>query len=159
MYENIITQVARLQKMALPQLQEEWEREYGESPKTGDRDALWKQLARKIQEDQLPAISDLEAETAEYRAKARGVSPEDWRPEKRKVRTRNIPRSAESRVPPPGTMVTRVFRGQEVAVKVLEDGFEYSGQVYRSLSAIAREVTGTSWNGYTFFGLNKGGRS
>jgi hypothetical protein len=39
-------------------------------------------------------------------------------------------------------------------VKVLVDGFEFNGQIYRSLSAIAREVTGTKWNGFLFFNLS-----
>ena len=45
--------------------------------------------------------------------------------------------------------------GRETAVKVLEAGLEYGGQVYRSLSAIAKAVTGTTWNGHLFFGLTK----
>ena len=56
----------------------------------------------------------------------------------------------------PGTVLTRTYRGTHVAVTVLADGFEYAGQTYRSLSAIAKAVTGSHWNGYLFFGLTKG---
>ena len=57
------------------------------------------------------------------------------------------------RLPAPGTLLTRRSEGRDVIVKVLESGFEYQSRRYRSLSAIAREVTGTRWNGLLFFGL------
>ena len=59
----------------------------------------------------------------------------------------------DRRLPAPGTLVTRQYENRRIVVKVLEDGFEYQSQRYRSLSAIAREVTGTRWNGLLFFGL------
>ena len=57
------------------------------------------------------------------------------------------------RLPEPGTVLKRRYQLREIVVKVLEDGFEYQSRRYRSLSAIAREVTGTQWNGMLFFGL------
>ena len=60
-------------------------------------------------------------------------------------------------IPMPGTILTRLYREKNIRVTVLEKGFEYEGQVYRSLSAIAKVITGTNWNGFGFFGiLNKG---
>nr|NIM18730.1 DUF2924 domain-containing protein [Candidatus Latescibacterota bacterium]NIM64471.1 DUF2924 domain-containing protein [Candidatus Latescibacterota bacterium]NIO00624.1 DUF2924 domain-containing protein [Candidatus Latescibacterota bacterium]NIO27025.1 DUF2924 domain-containing protein [Candidatus Latescibacterota bacterium]NIO54550.1 DUF2924 domain-containing protein [Candidatus Latescibacterota bacterium] len=59
--------------------------------------------------------------------------------------------------PAPGTILTREYRGEVHQVIVLEKGFEYDGKVYRSLSGIARAITGTQWNGYLFFGLKKRG--
>ena len=59
------------------------------------------------------------------------------------------------RVPVPGTILTRSHKGRNVVVKVLSTGFEYEGQRYRSLSAIARLVTGVRWNGLRFFGLTQ----
>ena len=61
----------------------------------------------------------------------------------------------DRRLPVPGTLLTRQFENRRIVVKVLEDGFEYQSQRYRSLSAIAREVTGTRWNGLLFFGLTE----
>ncbi len=63
--------------------------------------------------------------------------------------------SRDRRLPCPGTLLTRQFENRRIVVKVLEDGFEYQSQRYRSLSAIAREVTGTRWNGLLFFGLTE----
>ena len=56
----------------------------------------------------------------------------------------------------PGTVITRQWRGAQHAVMVLADGFEHRGAVYGSLSHVAREITGTRWNGPAFFGLRKG---
>jgi hypothetical protein len=50
-------------------------------------------------------------------------------------------------------MLTRNFRGETFTVQVLEEGFRYEDHVYRSLSAIARQISGTQWNGFLFFGL------
>ena len=61
--------------------------------------------------------------------------------------------SAHDRLPVPGTVLTRTYRGRRVAVQVLPSGFEYEGRVYRSLSAVAKAVTGSHWNGHLFFGL------
>ena len=57
------------------------------------------------------------------------------------------------RLPGPGTLLTRRLGNRQIVVKVLNDGFEYESRRYRSLSAIAREVTGTRWTGLLFFGL------
>jgi hypothetical protein len=59
----------------------------------------------------------------------------------------------DRRLPPPGTLLTRRLDDRQIVVKVLEAGFEFETRRYGSLSAIAREVTGTRWNGLLFFGL------
>ena len=59
----------------------------------------------------------------------------------------------DGRLPKPGSLLQRKFKGQIVVVQVLADGFQYQDRYYKSLSAIARQVTGTRWNGYAFFGL------
>ena len=64
-------------------------------------------------------------------------------------------RHRDSRLPAPGTVLKRTFRDQSVMVRVLENGFQYEGAVYRSLRAIARHVSGTHWNGFSFFGLHR----
>jgi hypothetical protein len=58
-----------------------------------------------------------------------------------------------------GTVLTRRFKGVEHRVEVLADGFRHVDRTYRSLSAVARAITGTSWNGRLFFGLKKGATS
>ena len=65
--------------------------------------------------------------------------------------------SVDERLPMPGTVITRQYKGRMLNVKVLRDGFEFEGEAYKSLSAVAKAITGTHWNGYHFFGLRKVG--
>lgn len=62
------------------------------------------------------------------------------------------------RLPRPGTLLSRQYKGRSIVVTVLEDSFLFEEREYQSLSAIAGEVTGTRWNGFQFFGLKKGGK-
>jgi hypothetical protein len=55
----------------------------------------------------------------------------------------------------PGAVITRQYKGDTIEVRVLPHGFEYLGEVYRTLSAVAKAVTGTHWNGYHFFRLGR----
>ena len=61
--------------------------------------------------------------------------------------------SRDRRLPLPGTLLSRAYQGRDLVVQVLDDDFAFEGRRYRSLSAIAREVTGSQWNGFVFFGL------
>src|SRR5262249_51160511 len=65
---------------------------------------------------------------------------------------------ADDRLPPPGTILTRPYKGAVLQVKILADGFEHDGQVYPSLSAVAKAITGSHCNGFLFFRgcLNQG---
>ena len=63
----------------------------------------------------------------------------------------------DKRLPMPGTILVRQYAGQTLQVQVLERGFEYDGQIYNSLTAVAKRITGRHWNGYHFFGLSKEG--
>lgn len=61
----------------------------------------------------------------------------------------------DARLPAAGTLLRREYKGQVVVVEVRADGFQYQGRFFKSLSAIARQATGTPWNGYEFFRLMK----
>lgn len=63
--------------------------------------------------------------------------------------------SADARLPMPGAVIQRLYKGQMIRVRVLPKGFEFEGEIYRSLSAIAKKVTGAHWNGQLFFGLTR----
>jgi hypothetical protein len=62
----------------------------------------------------------------------------------------------DPRLPEAGSRLTRSYQQRTIEVRVLETGFEYNGTAYSSLSAIARQITGTRWNGFLFFGIHKG---
>ena len=64
----------------------------------------------------------------------------------------------DARLPMPGSLILKKYKGETIVVKVLDDEFEYDGRRFSSLSAIAGEITGTRWNGFAFFGLEKEAR-
>ena len=61
----------------------------------------------------------------------------------------------DPRLPVAGTLLERRYQDRTITVQILSEGFEYEGKIYDSLSSIASSVTGTRWNGFAFFGLNK----
>lgn len=71
--------------------------------------------------------------------------------------TGRLASAGTDRLPAPGTVLRRSFKGAEHEVTVLPNGFEYEGKAYRSLSAVATAITGSHWNGFLFFGLTKKG--
>lgn len=75
---------------------------------------------------------------------------------KQEQTSRTVPYKPENEMIP-GTVLCREYQGETIRVLVLENGFEWNGEIYKSLSATARAITGTRWNGRLFFGLTKGG--
>jgi hypothetical protein len=75
------------------------------------------------------------------------------------TRTRicRLPTNGDRRVPIPGSVITRVYKGETLKVTALADGFEFEGETYKSLSAVAKQITGSHCNGYHFFRLTKEG--
>ncbi len=68
-------------------------------------------------------------------------------------RTQNIEKENKTLSITDGTKLVREFRGKRYSVTVIQNGYEYNGKKYKSLSAIANEITGTRWNGKKFFGV------
>jgi len=69
------------------------------------------------------------------------------------VRSERQTARRDIRLPKHGDLLSRSYKGRAITVRVLESGFEYEGRRFRSLSAIARAVTGAHWNGLLFFGI------
>jgi hypothetical protein len=144
-----------LQTMTVGELRVEYERVFGEEARSRNRIWLWRRIAWRIQEIEYGGLSD--------RAKAR---LEELMPDA-ELALRTPPGRVhaavsvaggpvrDKRIPKPGTVLLRHYKGQRLAVAVTKDGFEYDGRPFRSLSAVAREITGTHWNGLMFFGLTK----
>lgn len=72
-----------------------------------------------------------------------------------RTRTCRLTTSGDRRVPIAGSVITRVYKGETLEVKVLADGFEFEGETYKSLSAVAKAITGSHCNGFQFFRLGK----
>jgi hypothetical protein len=69
-----------------------------------------------------------------------------------------VVQAGDSRLPMPGSLIAKKYKDRTIVVKVLDEGFEYDGRRFTSLSAIAGEITGTRWNGFAFFALDKEAR-
>jgi hypothetical protein len=66
-----------------------------------------------------------------------------------------LPLRSDQRLPPPGSILSRAYKGEVMQVRILDHGFEFEGEVYRSLSAVAKKITGGHCNGLAFFRLGK----
>ncbi len=157
MAESIATQVTRLQRMTVGELRERYAEVFGEQPRSRNKDYLWKRIAFRIQELAEGGIS----ERARLRAEelARDADLRVRPPHKGAMAAEPTAQPRDPRLPPVGGELKRLFNGKEHVVRVLEDGFEYEGRTFGSLSAVARTIAGTRWNGFLFFSLGeKGGR-
>jgi hypothetical protein len=156
--QNIQQTIAALERMTVSQLQKKYQEVFEEPSSSGNRAFLLKRLAWRIQSLSEGSLSERAKRRAEELARDSDIRT--TRPRNREVNGGGVPRTAKlatpsthDRLPIPGTMLTRKYRGQQVEVKVLANGFEHEGQTYRSLSAVAKAVTGSHWNGHLFFGL------
>jgi hypothetical protein len=138
---DVLGRLAALKAMPTPDLKRQWRELFGTEPPPFNRPYLQSRLAYRIQE---LAYGGLKPETR-ARLEALGEQLDGGNVVLRRIR-------ADER-PIAGTRLVREHGGVEHTVTVLADGFEWEGRPYRSLSAIARAITGTRWNGWTFFGL------
>jgi hypothetical protein len=162
MVQSIQTELAALRRMSPAQLRDKYLEVFGEATRTGNKDFLFKRVAWRIQSLAEGSLS----ERAKQRA-AELARDADIRMTMPKVTAgataggqtslKPAPPPGPKRLPLPGTLLTRQYRGQLIEVTVLPKGFEWEGQIYTSLTAVAKAVTGSHWNGMAFFGLkNKG---
>ncbi len=150
--------IAALGRMTPAQLREKYLEVFGEPSRSGNRDFLFKRVAWRIQSLAEGGLSERARRRAEELARDADIRTTLPRPPAATTDApaRTVTRPAltsHDRLPIPGTVLTRKYRGRQVAVKVLPAGFEHEGQAYRSLSAVAKAVTGSHWNGHLFFGL------
>ncbi|MCG3173797.1 MAG: hypothetical protein GMKNLPBB_01999 [Myxococcota bacterium] len=159
---NVPTQLAALETMNVGALAEKYRELYGEPARTRNKDYLKKRLAWRIQE---LAGGGLPPGAVALINQFGDQMPERWRMRMTRPATTENEAPAllhpveprDPRLPPPGAVLRRVFEGAAHEVTVCDEGFEYAGQRYKSLSAIAQHITGTRWNGFLFFGLKKRG--
>ena len=113
---------------------------------------LWRKVAYKLQEQEHGSLSAkaknrLKALIEEYDP----INNKALRPDKPMVGQQAS--AKDKRLPIQGMVIQKKYKNQDYYVKILEKGFEYKDKFYRSLSAIAYEITGAHWNGFSFFGF------
>ena len=147
--DHIPARLAALKTTPTPELKAQWRDLFDSEPPPFNRRYLESRLAYRIQE---LAYGGLKPETIR-RLERLGEELDGGDRTKRRIR-------ADRDRPITGTRLLREWQGVEQVVTVTADGFEWQGRPYKSLSAIARAITGTRWNGWVFFGLkNHRGRT
>jgi hypothetical protein len=154
MVESVVSRIAALREMSVCELRNKYREMFdGCEPLSSNRNFLWRRIAYRIQEIEFGGLSDpdrarLEALKTELDPINRIIKRSA---KQRKASGKNNGR--DSRLPLPGTVIRRKYKGGVVEVKVLVDGFEHDGRPFKTLTAVAKEVTGCHWNGYLFFDL------
>jgi len=155
--ETIIKEIQALQRMSVGELRVEWQRLYGEPTRSRNKTFLWRRLAWRVQELAHGGLPD------DTKGRILALAPATF------TRAQTPPRFGSAlglvasppgssprrdpRLPAPGSIIMREYRGQTLRLQVLDDGFELDGVRYESLSEAARVVTGQRWNGPLFWGL------
>lgn len=153
--------ISRLKRMTVKELREFHLETFGETNPSGNKDYLQKRIAWRLQSKTHGGLS----ERAQARALrlAQDTDIRTTAPKRQPATNRSddssqlSPRVIDQRIPAPGSIITRVYKSRSIEVTVRRDGFEYDGELYRSLSAVARAVTGAHQNGFAFFNLTKEG--
>jgi hypothetical protein len=159
MSTNVARELAALQRLTLPQLRLRYAEVFGETTNANNRIWLLKKIAWRLQ-----ALAEGGLSERALRRAAELANDADLRANPPKDLPMPMPEMpaprphADDRLPAPGTILTRPYKGVVLQVKILADGFEHDGRVYPSLSAVAKAITGSHCNGFLFFkhSLNQG---
>ena len=155
---SLASRIAALPTMTLAQLQREYRAVFGEDATSKHKEFLWRKIAWGLQanaegglaESYTTTGADVGESPAPARASATGNHAEP-----------HAIAGADghgARHTAPGTVLKRTHRGTDHVVRVLAEGFEYQGTLYRSLTAVAATITGSHCSGRAFFGLTGKGR-
>ena len=157
MNDALLLRIEECRKLPLQALLTKYQKLFGESPRSGHKDYLFRRIVGRMQANRYGDLSD------QARQRALAIADDgDLRlhvPQKSALKNgatvsgSGNHRRTDLRLPLPGTVLTRSFKGKIVKVCVLPDGFRYQDRRFRSLSAVAEHITGTRWNGYVFFSL------
>jgi hypothetical protein len=158
MEADIVNQIEHLRRVKVRQLRDRYKEIFGEESRSNHKEFLFRRIAWRLQALAEGDISDRARQRAREIAQdadLRICGPSPNRASSRGIEGSQGPPS-DRRLPVVGTVLIREYKNRKITVQVLDGGFQYEERFYKSLSAIAREVTGTQWNGYLFFGLRAG---
>lgn len=141
MTNPVLARLAELKTMGIPALKSKWRELFGTDATTCNRRHLESRLAYRIQE---LAYGGMKPHTIE-RLRMLGEQLDGGSVAVRRRRNTGLPIA--------GTRLIREWQGVEHTVTVLREAYEWQGRPYKSLSSVARAITGTRWNGWVFFGL------
>jgi hypothetical protein len=157
---EVLMEIEKLRRASLAALREKYREVFREETQCRHRQHLFRRVAWRLQalaEGGLSERAHKRAQEIARDADLRIIAPKDFlvvggeRIEA--IAGGRNRRQLDRRIPIPGTILRREWKGRTILVEVLQDGFCYEGRHYCSLTAIAVAVTGTRWNGLAFFGL------
>jgi hypothetical protein len=163
METTIGKEIAALQQMNKHELRDKYIELFGEETRSGNRVWIIKRIAWRMQELVEGGLSERARQRAAELANdadLRTTIPKTAMPEKIAKATEDakaLTGIRDPRLPMTGAVLARRYKGNLLQVKVLENGFEFGGTMFPSLSAVAKAITGSHCNGYLFFDLQKGG--
>jgi Protein of unknown function (DUF2924) len=149
--------IDQLRQMTTAQLRLKYHELFGYASHSNHKGYLFRRLAWRLQSLAEGGLSERARQYARQitdDADLRLCAPNQFGGAQPAMRVANTSRQVDPRLPAPGTQLIKRYKNETITVTVLEDGFQHGEHVYKSLSAIARQVTGTQWNGYSFFALS-----
>lgn len=156
MREPIDTTATRLQSMSVADLQDRYAEVFGEPTRVKHKHHLIRRILWRVQalsEGDLSERARRRAEELASDAEIRLTAPRRIEPKGGNVLLASFPSGDETGALVAGSILRRDYKGRLVEVRVLPGGFEYEGKTYRSLTAVARRITGSHWSGPGFFNL------
>ncbi len=155
---DIAKELAALRRMTVTQLRTRFVEVLGEQTRSSNRQHLIRRIAWRLQALEHGTLSQRARQKAAEladEANLRLTAPKNAPLAVAHPRPVDAGKYRDRRLPPPGNVIARAYKGRSLRVTVLEDGFEYEGLRYRTLSAVAKAITGSHLSGFAFFGLSK----
>ena len=162
MQVNVATELAALEAMTVNELRAKYAQVFGEETRVGNKAWLVKRVIWRLQ-----ALAEGDLSERARKQAAELAQDADLRlspPRQKQTTLASVQKNGRAsalvngHLPLPGTILTRWYKGQTLKVQVLRHGFEYDGQVYKSLSAAAKTITGSHTSGFLFFRRALAGR-
>ena len=156
----------QLQRLTTTQLRQRYQETLGEAVRSSNKTWLIRRILWRLQalaEGDLSKRARQRAAELACDADLRLAPPRSGKPRLAVTPPRHAqaansfvpPPARDPRLPSPGSLLTRSYKGQTIEVKVLTQDFEYQGRIFSSLSALAKEITGTHCSGFWFFHLSR----
>jgi hypothetical protein len=154
MAETKLSEIMELKEKSLAELKTKYKELFGQEPPSSNKVFLWRKIAYRLQELECGNVTeDTQGKIQELIKKYDPVNNTNIRPDNGNEQIAKNKPNRDRRLPIPGTLITKEYKGKKYELKILEKDFGYNNKIYKSLSAIAKEVTGAHWNGYLFFNL------
>lgn len=159
---NVTRELSALEQMTTRELRIRYEQEFQEACRSNHRTWLIRRILWRMQANSEGDLSERARQRAAEIAndsdlRVKAPPQPSAKPPAAAVKKAAVSFSGNSRLPMPGTILTREYKGRTHLVTVHPNGFEWEGEIYKSLSAVANAITGTHTSGYLFFRLETKG--